>query len=701
MVLSVEQAKQVNLYMKNNPKATREEAIEAVFGGGGSQNTDKGTIVEKSKEKVINLPSGRKIVISGGKTKYFAADGKQLVEKYFEQQEGKIYIKPSGRYSVTKNGKTRYFAANGTEINESYFKQVENPDVTVQVDGKTYNLNKTIEKRMSNVTSGLKKTEGENGYIGASWSWAKNTIGFGDSSDKVRELQSSEQDLLTQFNSNPARRAEIFKQLTEVDYTPENLVKFIKGEIKLKSELALAGYKEGQEMAVDVTADIVTGIVTAPISAISVAGIIGAPETGGLSLAATAVGVTSGAVSGAIIKPLIKWSDAKSGGREYTTLQRDAATGAVSGALGSLTFGAGSAVRSTVAATGERVIAKFVGKEVVTEAAKQTTKQTVAKGAVAFTAKSTEYSVSGAMFGAGDTAFRTAYDGGSAEEIFDSALEGGAYGAAGGFIFGHGANAVGKSYRAVKGAFSDDVVPIPQAKSRAVPEYYVDEFGQVHLKNGAEPVKTEVEVIGHLEDDLPIIKENDNNALKAKRKALKAQILAKEQSGSQVTSSGNEPVPRGYIRDAKTGNVIKVDIDKIKVERNTVGESILGISIKDEFGNELGSVGFSPKNIRCSNGQEALVFEGLISNVEGIGIGTKLIDELKKLSYELGYEGRLTATASPLRVAGNKTQTNLKFYYKCGFKAIDPEEHAKILDCINKNEEIPSSLNVMCNIELY
>ncbi len=162
-----------------------------------NQNND-GLIVQKnSKNQIINLKSGRKIVIKDGTTRYYAADGVELKKEYFEKQEGQIEIKQSGRYSVTKSGRTKYYAADGTELKESYFKQVESTDVKVKCsNGKTYNLNKTIEKRINNVTVNLQKAEDSNGFIGATWSGFKNLTGIGDSSDKVREQQEVEKKLL-------------------------------------------------------------------------------------------------------------------------------------------------------------------------------------------------------------------------------------------------------------------------------------------------------------------------------------------------------------------------------------------------------------------------------------------------------------------------------------------------------------------------
>ena len=108
-----------------------------------------GLVVEKrAKSRIIDLKSGRKIVIKNGTTKYYATDGVEIKKEYFEKQEGIIEVKTSGRYSVTKYGKTKYYAADGTELKENYFKQVENTDVKIKgTDGKTYNFNKTLEKK--------------------------------------------------------------------------------------------------------------------------------------------------------------------------------------------------------------------------------------------------------------------------------------------------------------------------------------------------------------------------------------------------------------------------------------------------------------------------------------------------------------------------------------------------------------------------
>lgn len=437
-------------------KLTEDQKNSIFLKGTNNQNNDGLVVQKSSKAQTIKLKSGRKIVIQNGTTIYYAANNIELNKEYFEKHEGQIDIKPSGRYSVTKGGKTKYFAADGTELKESYFKQVESTDIKVKsIDGKTYNFNKTLENRINNVSINLQKAENSNGFIGSSWNGFKNLTGIGDSSDEVREQQKSEKKLFQQFNNNVKRRPEIFKELTGADYTLGNIEKFIKGEIKLKSEIALQGYNEGQDMAVDIGADIVSGIAAVGIYTASVAA---APFSGGTSIA---VGVAAAGASAAAIKTSLKAADAVSGGRQYTLKDagHDAATGAFSGVLAPITGGFGGAVGKTVATKLGVQAIKQVGKEMAEETAKGGVKQAVktaltnpagyeyAGGNIAkrALASGAEMAADGAVGGAVDNAFRTAYDGGSAEEVLNSALEGFAGGAIMSPIIGGGMKAAGKA----------------------------------------------------------------------------------------------------------------------------------------------------------------------------------------------------------------------------------------------------------------
>lgn len=346
-----------------------------------------------------------------------------------------------------------YFSIDEVELTEKHFKQNE---VKIKLsDGKTYNLNKNIENRLNLISQNLKKTEETNGFLGAAWSGFKNLTGIGDSSDKVREQLDRETKILQRFNSQPDNRAKIFQELTGVEYSKENLEKFIKTEIKLKSEQALNGYKEGQDMAVDIGADIVSGIAAVGIYTASVAA---APFSGGASIA---VGVAAAGTSAAAIKTGLKATDAATGGREYTLKDagHDAATGAFSGVLAPVTGGLGGAVGKTVATKLGVQAVKQIGKEVAEETAKGTVKQAVKTALInpsgyeyvggnavkRALASGAEMAADGAVGGAVDNAFRTAYDGGSAEEVLNSAVEGFVGGAIMSPLIGGGIKTVGKA----------------------------------------------------------------------------------------------------------------------------------------------------------------------------------------------------------------------------------------------------------------
>ena len=188
--------------------------------------------------------------------------------------------------------------------------------------------------------------------------------------------------------------------------------------------------------------------------------------------------------------------------------------------------------------------------------------------------------------------------------------------------------------------------------------------------------------------------------LKAAREKLKRDLVNRgetiNQKNNNLTNSNtsgyvdefgqiHRKPPRGYVIDSKTGQPIKVNINKATIE---VSEN--SISISDEFGNLLGHVSVDGGGVILKDGSKALHFQGLVSNVEGVGIGTKLIQELVKISEARGFEGRLIATASSMRA---DKLTNLGFYYKLGFKATDTQKHTAILDCIKNNKEITIELN--------
>lgn len=391
--------------------------------GGGNAPTNKGIAVEHSSKQTqshtIYLQSGRKVVYTKLKDgrmacKYYGADGTQLKPEYFKKVEGNISISSDGTsYTLTKNGKKS--------------KPIKAKDARLGgVDQNIVKLNNQ-EKR-------LKKTKKEQGFIGKGWDWLKNKTGIGDSSDKAQMQINAERDMLKQLRQPNAKiDQKQFEKITGQKYTKANLEKFKKGEFSQASQ-KVAGYQEGQEMAVDVVTDVAAGAASFTIYTLSIAA---APFTGGGSIA---LGGALAAGTGALVKTSVKYADAVSGGRKYTLndTKKDASTGAVSGLLAPITAGAGGAIGKTVATKlglqTIKTVGKEIGEDVVENSFKQTLKTSMmSPGAFKYVgegagkkvlAYSSEVITDGALNGGIDNGFRTAVNGGSLLDVAKASGEG-------------------------------------------------------------------------------------------------------------------------------------------------------------------------------------------------------------------------------------------------------------------------------------
>lgn len=346
--------------------------------------------------------------------KYYGADGTQLKPEYFKKVEGNISISSDGTsYTLTKNGKKS--------------KPIKAKDARLGV------VDQNIVK-LNNQEKRLKKTKKEQGFIGKGWDWLKNKTGIGDSSDKAQMQINAERDMLKQLRQPNAKiDQKQFEKITGQKYTKANLEKFKKGEFSQASQ-KVAGYQEGQEMAVDVVTDVAAGAASFTIYTLSIAA---APFTGGGSIA---LGGALAAGTGALVKTSVKYADAVSGGRKYTLndAKKDASTGAVSGLLAPITAGAGGAIGKTVATKlglqTIKTVGKEIGEDVVENSFKQTLKTSMmSPGAFKYVgegagkkvlAYSSEVITDGALNGGIDNGFRTAVNGGSLLDVAKASGEG-------------------------------------------------------------------------------------------------------------------------------------------------------------------------------------------------------------------------------------------------------------------------------------
>lgn len=346
--------------------------------------------------------------------KYYGADGTQLKPEYFKKVEGNISISSDGTsYTLTKNGKKS--------------KPIKAKDARLGV------VDQNIVK-LNNQEKKLNKIKKEQGFIGKGWNWFKNKTGIGDSSNKAQMQINAERDMLKQLRQPNAKiDQKQFEKITGQKYTKANLEKFKKGEFSQASQ-KVAGYQEGQEMAVDVVTDVAAGAASFTIYTLSIAA---APFTGGGSIA---LGGALAAGTGALVKTSVKYADAVSGGRKYTLndTKKDASTGAVSGLLAPITAGAGGAIGKTVATKlglqTIKTVGKEIGEDVVENSFKQTLKTSMmSPGAFKYVgegagkkvlAYSSEVIADGALNGGIDNGFRTAVNGGSLLDVAKASGEG-------------------------------------------------------------------------------------------------------------------------------------------------------------------------------------------------------------------------------------------------------------------------------------
>ena len=416
--LSAQQNVQLNDYLKQHPKTSRDAAIKLLFGNKERSSTSStGLAVEHNTKdayefKTIYLQSGRKVVYTKTKNgkfvyKYYGADGNLIKPEYFKKVEGNISINEAeNSYTTTKNGKS--------------IKHKAKDPRKAQIDQNIAKLNKQ-EKY-------LKRAKKEQGFIGKRWDWFKNTAAgefFNlDGSDKAQKQIDEERKLLTQLRDNPNAQIDPkkFEKITGQKYTKANLTKFQHGEFS-SAKAMVDGYKEGQAIAVDVASDVTSGIVSFGIYAVAIAA---APVTGGASIA---IGLAAAGVAGAATKIAVKAADTIGTNRKYDLLSKEAAgdalMGSVNGLLAPFTAGA---VAKTVAIRAGVQIVKETGKQATKQVLSQATKNAAKQGlGRVFKSQLKEsiihpnnYKLVGGTFGKRLAAY-------GAEGVVDGALSGGAY----------------------------------------------------------------------------------------------------------------------------------------------------------------------------------------------------------------------------------------------------------------------------------
>ncbi len=298
-----------------------------------------------------------------------------------------------------------------------------------------------LETQCNQLETDFNKSLNSNGWISGAWHHFKNITGVGASSNKTQAEINKLKSQIQKLKKNPAKLSETYKNITGEDLTSDNLNSFLNKEKgnslydKTQAGKSLTDYKEGQEMSVDIAADIGAGIVSVGTLALgTAAGICAAPLTGGASLALIGAGLGIAGTAGGVTKSLIKASDCIGNDKEYTreNFKYDFVTGGVNGLAAPLTFGLGGAAGTS--------IMKLAGMQslertVLSEGAKQAGKTGLKETAAKVTANVASKTVDGGLAGGVDATVRDIASG-KTENIAEDIQEGIKYGAIGGVALG-------------------------------------------------------------------------------------------------------------------------------------------------------------------------------------------------------------------------------------------------------------------------
>lgn len=318
-------------------------------------------------------------------------------------------------------------------INSSYYKNIEKDKNIARAnccaensifpfrESETFNyLNNSDVFMSSNISDSkteslkedLEKLRDDQGVIGKLWDGFKNLTGIGAGSNKAEAA------------------AEQYEN----------------GEISYEeAQEKLENYKKGQETVVDITGDIVSGIIAVGAFALAV-------PTGGASLVA---GLGIAAAAGAGTKIAVKAGDAIIAGRDYTgkDLLYDTATGATNGLFAPVTNGIGACITKTVGKKLGLTVVKEGTKEAIEQAAKQGIKSIITQQGVDViggtflkraAATAAGMAADGAVGGSTDNMLRAALNGEDAKGIIQAGVEGAIGGLIMAPVIGGGFKAAGK-----------------------------------------------------------------------------------------------------------------------------------------------------------------------------------------------------------------------------------------------------------------
>ena len=242
--------------------------------------------------------TGRYTITQNGKTKYYAADGTELKQSYFEAREAsaakrKVSENGSGRYSYTaENGDTYYFAADGTMLKKEYYERRENEYTAVNAQKET----------VKNARAAFEQQQKQDGWAGKTadavsvlWNSDNRAVKVEEDlktyENQIKELQTAQSKGAAEFSAK-------FKEIYGVPYNPENVAAYEANPTDENYKKAYGTKNDIHKRVMDYNKSQQEGAAAVKTTVVAAASAAAAVATGGTSLAATAA-ITAGSTMAA------------------------------------------------------------------------------------------------------------------------------------------------------------------------------------------------------------------------------------------------------------------------------------------------------------------------------------------------------------------------------------------------------------------
>ncbi len=255
-------------------------------------------------------------------------------------------------------------------------------------------LTEDITEYLDNIVTAyeeqFQEVKENNGIIAKGWDWFKNKTGIGAGSDKVQAQITELKSQIEELKKDPTKLKEVYKAVIGKELNEEELNNLMNNQVDLsKSEVleSVLKYTQGQKQCTNIISGITSSLTVVGLIA---AGVVTAPFTGGMSIAASvgAIGALTAAGTAAYMVPQVIDGVTEKDGYSFKETMQDIANGVINSAFTAIGMGggkaAGKAIGKAAAAQAEKTLGKTaavqIGEKAAGLAASETTSLIIGDG---------------------------------------------------------------------------------------------------------------------------------------------------------------------------------------------------------------------------------------------------------------------------------------------------------------------------------